>query len=38
MFIPHRATGLVDKTNRAMLQFVAAVRNDRAEIEEGLGI
>lgn len=38
MFVPHRATGLVDKTNRAMLQFVAAVRSARDEIEEGLGV
>ena len=37
IFIPHRATGLVDKTNRAMLQFIAAVRSARDEIEEGLG-
>ena len=38
IFIPHRATGLVDKTNRAMLQFIAAVRSARDEIEEGLGV
>ena len=37
IFIPHRATGLVDKTNRQMLQFIAAVRSAREEIEEGLG-
>jgi hypothetical protein len=37
IFIPHRATGIVDKTNRTMLQFTAAVRADLAEVDDALG-
>ena len=38
IFIPHRATGIVDKTNRTMLQFTAAVRADNADVIDTLGI
>lgn len=38
MFVPHRAMGIVDKTNRTMLQFTAAVRADSADVVDTLGI
>lgn len=38
MFIPHRMTGIVDKTNRTMLHFKAAVRSEVSEIKETLDI
>jgi hypothetical protein len=38
IFVPHRATGTVDKTQRTMLQFTAAVRADKADVEDTLGI
>jgi len=38
IFVPHRATGVVDKTNRTMLQFTAAVRADKETVEDTLGI
>ena len=38
IFIPHRATSVVSKTNRTMLQFTAAVRADTEEVNETLGI
>lgn len=38
LFVPHRATGIVDKTNRTMLQFTAAVRADAADVVDTLGI
>lgn len=38
IFVPHRATGVVNKTNRTMLQFTAAVKADIADIEDTLGI
>ena len=38
LFVPHRATGIVDKTNRTMLQFTAAVRADAADVIDTLGI
>lgn len=38
MFIPHRATGVVNKTNRTMLQFTAAVKSDTVDVCDTLGI
>lgn len=38
MFVPHRATGVVNRTNRTMLQFTAAVRADTADVIDTLGI
>ena len=38
IMIPHRATGIVDKTNRSMIQFTAAVRADSSDVCETLGI
>ena len=38
MFVPHRATGVVDKTNRTMIQFTACVRSDSADVIDTLGI
>ena len=38
IFVPHRATGVVNKTNRTMLQFTAAVRADSADVIDTLGI
>ena len=38
IFVPHRATGVVDKTNRTMLQFTAAVRANKEDVEDTLGI
>ena len=38
IFVPHRATGVVDKTNRTMLQYTAAVRADKETVEDTLGI
>lgn len=38
LFVPHRATGVVDKTNRTMLQFTAAVRANNDDVVDTLGI
>ena len=38
IFVPHRATGVVNKTNRTMLQYTAAVRSDNADVIDTLGI
>ena len=38
LFVPHRATGVVNKTNRTMLQFTAAVRADTEDVKDTLGI
>lgn len=38
LFVPHRATGVVNKTNRTMLQFTAAVRADIEDVKDTLGI
>lgn len=38
IFVPHRATGVVNKTNRTMLQYTAAVRADNADVIDTLGI
>ena len=38
LFVPHRATGVVNKTNRTMLQFTAAVRADVDDVIDTLGI
>ena len=38
LFVPHRATGVVNKTNRTMLQFTAAVRADLEDVKDTLGI
>ena len=38
IFVPHRATGVVNKTNRTMLQFTASVKGDQEEVIDTLGI
>ena len=38
IFVPHRATGVVDKTNRTMLQFTAAVKADIEDVKDTLGV
>ena len=38
IFVPHRATGIVNKTNRTLLQFITAVRADKDVVEEALGV
>lgn len=38
LFVPHRATGVVNKTNRTMLQFTAAVRADLEDVKDTLGV
>jgi hypothetical protein len=38
IFIPHRATGIVDKTNRTMIQFASAVRANNDDVVDTLGI
>jgi S-DNA-T family DNA segregation ATPase FtsK/SpoIIIE len=38
LFVPHRATGVVNKTNRTMLQFTAAVRADIDDVIDTLGV
>ena len=38
LFVPHRATGVVDKTNRTMLQFTASVKGSNDEVCDTLGI
>lgn len=38
LFVPHRATGVVNKTNRTMLQFTAAVRADIEDVKDTLGV
>lgn len=38
IFVPHRAMGVVDKTNRTLISFYAAVRADTADVIDTLGI
>ena len=38
LFVPHRATGVVNKTNRTMLQFTAAVRANTDDVNDTLDI
>lgn len=38
LFVPHRATGIVDKTNRTMIQYAAAVKANNDEIIDTLDI
>lgn len=38
LFVPHRATGIVNKTNRTMIQYTAAVRADVEDVKDTLGI
>lgn len=38
LFVPHRATGVVNKTNRTMLNFTACVRGDIEDVKDTLGI
>lgn len=38
LFVPHRATGIVNRTNRTMMQFTAAVRADIDDVIDTLGI
>ena len=38
IFVPHRATGIINKTNRTMLQFTAAVRSNPDDVCDTLDI
>lgn len=38
LFVPHRVTGVVDKTNRTLVQFSASIRQNRTEVIDTLGI
>lgn len=38
LFVPHRATGVVDKTSRTMLSFTAAVRANNDDVKDTLGV
>lgn len=38
IFVPHRATGVVNKTNRTMLQFTAAVKSNPEDVCDTLDI
>ena len=38
LFVPHRATGVVNKTNRTMLQYTASVKGDVDDVKDTLGI
>lgn len=38
IFVPHRATGVVNKTNRTMLQFTCSVKGDPEDVKDTLGI
>lgn len=38
IFIAHRSTGVVDKTNRTLLQFTASIKGEIDEIKDTLGI
>ena len=38
LFVPHRATGIVDKTNRSMIQFTCAVRSNAEDVKDTLDI
>ncbi|MEM4385414.1 MAG: FtsK/SpoIIIE domain-containing protein, partial [Candidatus Anstonellales archaeon] len=38
IFVPHRAMGVVNKTNRTMISFTAAVRSNTDDIKDTLGI
>ena len=38
LFVPHRATGVINKTNRTMVSFSAAVRANAEDVKDTLGI
>ena len=38
IFIPHRATGIIDKTNRTMLQYAASVKGDNSDVCDTLDV
>lgn len=38
IFVPHRATGIVNRTNRTMINFTASVRGDIEDVKDTLGI
>lgn len=38
IFVPHRSTGIVNKTNRTMIQFAASVRCNIPDVEDTLDI
>lgn len=38
IFVPHRATGVVDKTNRTMMSFSAAIRANTEDVKDTLDI
>lgn len=37
MFVPHRATGIVDKTSRTLIHYAASVMGNPDEVEETIG-
>lgn len=38
LFVPHRAQGVVDKTTRTLVDYIAAVRADNDTVKETLGV
>jgi hypothetical protein len=38
IFVPHRATGVIDKTTRSLIQYVASVKGANEDIKDTLGI
>lgn len=38
LFVPHRATGIVNKTNRTMIQYTAAVKANIEDVKDTLGV
>ena len=38
IFVPHRATGVVNKTNRTMLQYMASVNGNNEDVSDTLSI
>lgn len=38
LFVPHRATGVVNRTNRTMLSYTASVKGDIDDVKDTLGI
>lgn len=38
LIVPHRSQGIVDKTNRTILDYIAAIRSDIVEVKDTLGL
>jgi len=38
LIVPHRSQGIVDKTNRTILDYIACVRSELSEIRDTLGL